>query len=150
MEQDKKNLLEIIDRPAFFVRDEIICYANQLAQNRQIHEGAKITKYLTDHLEEYRAFRDGCLYLTIEIGADITELYTNAHEFGFPSNFENETILGTKMDLYNNLQGRKIGVITSKDSVYKVIKNAVMTGKLVKIQGENLIPTNDNMKFEAI
>ena len=89
-------------------------------------------------------------YLTIEIGANIAELYTNAHEFGFPSNFESEHFLGTKMDLYNNLQGCKIGAITSKDSVYEVIKSAVISGQMVKIQGESFIPTNDDMKFEAI
>jgi hypothetical protein len=35
MEQDKQNLLEMIDRPAFVVRDGIITDCNQMARNRQ-------------------------------------------------------------------------------------------------------------------
>lgn len=68
MEQDKKNLLEMIDRPAFLVRDGIIQFANQIAKNRQIQEGTPIEEFLTDHLDAYKQFQSGCLYLTLEIG----------------------------------------------------------------------------------
>ena len=68
MEQDKKNLLEMIDRPAFFVRHDKIIFANQMAKNRQVKEGSDITDLLVDHADAYHAFTDGCLYLTLELG----------------------------------------------------------------------------------
>ena len=68
MEQDKKNLLEMIDRPAFLVQDGIIQFANQIAKNRQIQERTPIEEFLTEHLEAYKQFKSGCLYLTLEIG----------------------------------------------------------------------------------
>ena len=68
MEQDKKNLLEMIDRPAFWVRDGIIHFSNQIAKNRQIREGMGIDQFLLDNIEVYQSFQGGCLYLTLEVG----------------------------------------------------------------------------------
>ena len=68
MEQDKQNLLEMIDRPAFVVRDNIITDANQTAKNRQIHIGDHIQKYLANHEEDYQNFQGGILHLMLEIG----------------------------------------------------------------------------------
>jgi len=68
MEQDKKDLLEMIDRPAFLVRDGIIVYTNQMAKNRQLREGTAIAELLPEHLDAYGAFESGCLYLTLELG----------------------------------------------------------------------------------
>lgn len=77
MEQDKKNLLEMIDRPAFWVQDGIIQYANQIAKNRQIQEGSHIDLLLAEQKDAYLNFREGCLYLTLEVntircGATVT------------------------------------------------------------------------------
>lgn len=68
MEHDKQNLLEMIDRPAFIVRDGIITDANQTAKNRQIHTDVSVFKYLANHEEDYRNYRGGILHLTLEIG----------------------------------------------------------------------------------
>ena len=68
MEQDKKNLLEMIDRPAFLVRDGIIVYANQIAKNRQLREDMTLAELLPEHWDAYREFTGGCLYLTLELG----------------------------------------------------------------------------------
>ena len=68
MEQDKQNLMEMIDRPAFIVKDGIITDANQTAKHRQISIGRPIWELLANHEEDYRNFNGGILHLTLEIG----------------------------------------------------------------------------------
>lgn len=68
MEQDKQNLLEMIDRPAFIVRDGIVMECNQLAKNRQIPVGSPISEFLPEDHESYDGYKDGILYLTLQIG----------------------------------------------------------------------------------
>lgn len=68
MEQNKQNLMEMIDRPAFVVTDGIITECNQLAKNRQIPVGEPIAKFLQEHSEAYASYQGGVLYLTLQIG----------------------------------------------------------------------------------
>lgn len=68
MEQDKLNLLEMIQRPAFMVQDGIITDCNQTAKNRQISPGMAIWDYLEENTDAYRNYHGGILYLTLEIG----------------------------------------------------------------------------------
>ena len=68
MEQDKQNLLEMIDRPAFIVRDGRITDCNQMAKHRQIPLGESIEMLLPEGCDAYRNYRGGILYLTLEIG----------------------------------------------------------------------------------
>lgn len=68
MEQDKQNLLEMIDRPAFIVRDGIVIECNQLAKNRQIPIGKPVSELLPEGHESYDMYTDGILYLTLQIG----------------------------------------------------------------------------------
>lgn len=68
MEQDTQNLLEMIDRPAFIVRDGVITDCNQMAKNRLIRIGKSISEFLPEDQNPYRDFRGGVLYLTLRIG----------------------------------------------------------------------------------
>ena len=68
MEQNQQNLLEMIDRPAFVVKDGIIVACNQPAKNRQIPVGEPIEQFLQDHIHAYANFQGGILYLTLQIG----------------------------------------------------------------------------------
>lgn len=68
MAQDKQNLLEMIDRPAFIVREGIITDCNQMAKNRQISIGKAIWEYIPEEDDAYRNYRGGILYLTLQIG----------------------------------------------------------------------------------
>lgn len=68
MEQDKQNLLEMIDRPAFIVREGIITDCNQMAKHRQIPVGKPITALLPENCEAYQDYQGGILYLTLQIG----------------------------------------------------------------------------------
>ena len=68
MEQEKQNLLEMIDRPAFLVCSGIITQVNELAKHRLIQVGAPIRELILHHWDTYEAFQEGCLYLTIHIG----------------------------------------------------------------------------------
>lgn len=69
MEQKNINnpLLQLLNRPAFLVKDGIILQANELAQQRFIHTGSPISEYLTQDLEAYNQFTDGCLFLSVSI-----------------------------------------------------------------------------------
>ena len=68
MEQEKQNLLEMIDRPAFIVRDMIITDCNQMAKNRQISPGKSIEELLPEKCDAYQSYQGGILYLTLQIG----------------------------------------------------------------------------------
>ena len=68
MEQDKKHLLEMIDRPAFMVRDGIIVYCNQTAKNRQVREGESIAELIPDECDAYKNYHGGVLYMTLMLG----------------------------------------------------------------------------------
>ena len=68
MEQDMQNLLEMIDRPAFIVRDRVITDCNQMAKHRQIPVGKPISELLPENGSAYQAYQGGILYLTLQIG----------------------------------------------------------------------------------
>lgn len=68
MAQDKQKILEIIDRPAFIVRNGIITDCNQMAKNRQIPTGESIAELLLKDSAAYQEYETGILYLTLQIG----------------------------------------------------------------------------------
>ena len=68
MEQDKQNLLEMIDRPAFVVRGGIIIDCNQMAKNRQIPVGQAVEAVLPENCDAYHNYQGGILYLTLQLG----------------------------------------------------------------------------------
>ena len=78
-------LLELMERPAFIVKDGIIQQVNHAAKQRLIVTGEPIAKYLGRDLAAYEEFSSGCLYLTLSIeqiccGASVMEL-EDAHLF---------------------------------------------------------------------
>ena len=68
MEQDRQNLLEMIDRPAFLVKEGIIIAGNQIAKNRQIQMGTSVWDLMREESNAYRDYRGGILYLTLQLG----------------------------------------------------------------------------------
>lgn len=62
------SLLEMIDRPAFWVKDGVITKLNQIAKNRQLSQGMEIAPMIPEASEEYSTFTQGCLHLTVYIG----------------------------------------------------------------------------------
>lgn len=68
MSKEKQDLLEMIDRPAFIVKDGSIIQYNQMAKNRLISLDKPIWELLQDDADAYRALADGILYLTLQIG----------------------------------------------------------------------------------
>ena len=72
-----KLLLDLLSRPAFFVRDGVVIQANRAANQRLIHAGMEISPLLPNDYDAYTAFSGGCLYLTlvsagISCGASVT------------------------------------------------------------------------------
>lgn len=65
--EDKVNMLELLLRPAFLVRDGHITAVNREASRYLITEGASIQDMIVLGLEEYNAFSGGCLCLTLQI-----------------------------------------------------------------------------------
>lgn len=74
-----KALLELLNRPAFCVKDGVIVQANEFALQRFIEIGDPIEKFLPQGMEAYKTFTDGCLFVTVSIldlpyGATVTKL----------------------------------------------------------------------------
>lgn len=69
MEQtnDTVNMLELMDRAAFCVKDGTITATNDAARKYGIADGQSITELLLTGAQEYAAFTGGCLYLTLKI-----------------------------------------------------------------------------------
>lgn len=60
--------LELIDRPAFCVKDGVVAANNAAAQSRMLRVGTDINEIVTEHREAYQNFSDGCLFLTVTAG----------------------------------------------------------------------------------
>ena len=59
--------LELMDRPAFCVKDGVVVSANAAAQNRMIQPGTDVREIVTEHREEYEQFKNGRMYLTVTV-----------------------------------------------------------------------------------
>lgn len=69
MQSKVTQMLQLMDRPAFCVLDGIITGANQAALGRRICVGDPVVPLLSTGKEEYEAFQDSWLYLTIAPGS---------------------------------------------------------------------------------
>ena len=61
--------LELMDRPAFCVKDGVVVAVNAAAENRMLHVGMDVRDIVTEHRESYETFENGSLYLTITAGS---------------------------------------------------------------------------------
>jgi len=71
--ETQKEAMEILGMtlcPAFSVKDNLITAVNPAAQGLLLQPGADIRQLLRTGKEEYAAFREGCLYLTLNITAN--------------------------------------------------------------------------------
>lgn len=73
------GILDMLERPAFCVRDGLIVRANAHARSYLFEEGKKIADYLLADQAAYAAFQGGCLYLNITSaqvtsGASVTRI----------------------------------------------------------------------------
>lgn len=60
--------LELIDRPAFCVKNLVVIAANSAAESRMVGIGTDVRKIVTEHYDVYEKFINGSLYLTISTG----------------------------------------------------------------------------------
>lgn len=81
MEQltDAMGLLDLMVHPAFCVKDGIIIKVNPGAAGFMIEAGEPVSRFLHTGAEEYAAFSDGCLYLSLTVaghclGASVTRM----------------------------------------------------------------------------
>ena len=70
MEEKKEipELLELVLRPGFCVKENKITAVNQAARGLLLEPGMDILPLLQTGREEYEVFRSGCLYLKLELG----------------------------------------------------------------------------------
>lgn len=70
MFEQKENLdmLDLMLRPGFCVRDGRIIKVNQAAEGYFLSAGMELAPLLQTGTEEYREYTEGCLYLTLSIG----------------------------------------------------------------------------------
>lgn len=73
------QMLDLMVRPAFCVKDGQIVHANHAALQRMVAVNARIGDLLITGKEEYAAFTEGCLYLSLSIsgkqyGASVTRM----------------------------------------------------------------------------
>lgn len=73
MENTNSPMLELMLRPAFCVKDGKIAQVNQAAAVFCLCEGTDILPLIATGAEEYGAFTDGCLYLTLSVSGHILE-----------------------------------------------------------------------------
>ena len=81
MEQQTDNfeLLDLMIRPGFCVKENILVRCNRAARGLFLNEGDDVLPLLLTGHDEYKAFRSGCLYLAMrihgqEFGASVTRL----------------------------------------------------------------------------
>ncbi len=60
--------LELVDRPAFCVKDGMVTASNAAAKSRMLPIGTDVYEIVTEHRETYQNFTSGCLFLTITAG----------------------------------------------------------------------------------
>lgn len=76
MEQPTQNtaLLDLMIQPGFTVRDHRIQRVNAAAARLLITPGEDVRDMLATGQEEYAAFTQGCLYLTVKLGSQVRGL----------------------------------------------------------------------------
>ena len=67
---DALGMLDLMVRPGFCVKDNVIVKANQAALSLMLTPGSTICDLLHTGKNEYAAFQDGCLYLTLQLGSE--------------------------------------------------------------------------------
>lgn len=72
MEQSQitNPILDLIDRPAFCVKDGVVTQANLAARQKQIAVGTQISALLRNDLQAYNEMGNGCLAVTVHCGSD--------------------------------------------------------------------------------
>ena len=78
-ELDAMGMLDLMVRPGFCVKDNKIVKVNQAAETVMLAPGMDVPPLLLTGREEYAAFEDGCLYLTLQLnqaswGASVTRI----------------------------------------------------------------------------
>lgn len=71
--QDSLDMLDLMDWPAFYVKDGVIIRANYSAEKLMISAGMQIESLLKTGLDEYRSFQGGNLFLTLKIADQVMD-----------------------------------------------------------------------------
>lgn len=130
---DMAQMLELMDRPAFFVQDGRVAATNPAARARDIHPGDRAEDLLSSGLEEYRAFTAGTLSLSLRCGYDAAvTILERGHLFALePGNEEEGRLLclaaqtlrdplGNVMALTDNMESSTAAAI--RRELYRILR----------------------------
>lgn len=68
--KEENGMLDLMIRPGFCVKENIICQVNQAARSLLILPGTDVRTLLLTGAEEYAAFEGGCLYVKLNLSAN--------------------------------------------------------------------------------
>lgn len=121
--EEKVNMLELLLRPAFLVRNGSITQVNREAARHLIAEGTPVREMIMVGLEEYESFLGGCLCLSLQIGgqpiAASVVPYENGHLF-----FLEQDLMDAKLQSMalaaQELRGPLTGMMAASDQLLPV------------------------------
>lgn len=119
--------LELMDRPAFCVKDGIVIASNTAAQNRMLHTGTDVYEIITEHRDAYESFTGSCLFLTVTVGGIACNASANRTEGYDIFILEQETEAEQLQSLALAAQQLRIplsNAMTVADSILDGLKNA--------------------------
>lgn len=78
-----ESLLALVDRPAFFVRDDRVVQVNEAARIRLISEGDSLNQFVPEIPEAYRDLHNGCLFLNVKLQNQFCPACVTRQEAGY-------------------------------------------------------------------
>lgn len=128
---DALGLLDLLDRPAFCVKDGIIIKTNPAAAGHMIETGIPVLNILQNGQDEYAAFSDGCLYLNLlvadqELGASVTRMQ-DCHIFCIEQDSDNRELQAMALAA-QELRGPLSTVMITAERLFPLTETGSDTG----------------------
>lgn len=129
------QLMELISKPAFCVKDGTVQYVNQAAKSMQVEVGTPIEAFLSEDYDAYRSFQNGCLYVTVRIaGISCGASITKSDEFDF----------FTLEDPTSNEQLRALSLAGQQLRI--PLANLVATMYSICLENSTILPYSDQIR----
>lgn len=124
---DVVNMLDLMDPPAFCVKEGTILYVNTAARQRTVAINTNIEELLATGKEEYAAFTDGCLYLSLMIsgtpcGASVNRV-GDVDIFVLEYDADQEELRAMSLAA-EQLRGPLANVVAVVDTLFPVIRDS--------------------------
>lgn len=120
-ELDAMGMLDLMVRPGFCVKDQIIVKCNPAAESLLFSTGMEIRPMLSTGAEEYDEFSGGCLYLTVQVsgtpwGASVTRM--GSWDVFLLEEYADRAELQAMALAARELRGPLAGIMTTADRLF--------------------------------